>query len=196
MLHFNVSNGGVCCSAVDFALPGFIPFDFERNYKSALNHCGYLGWNWTTPLDSALLLTPSGFSFRDQWGHTHALEPEKKAPPEERLFQLADSGRDLVVTTPENLRWRFFDSGEGFLPHRIEDESENAITFEYGSNGLIQLLTDTLGRRGDRRPHGRESPEFQVLSPPGEGRGQFPGCYAVVPSHKLRAVWDGTMNAG
>jgi RHS repeat-associated protein len=195
MLHFNVGNGGVCCSAVDFALPGFIPFDFERNYKSSLNHCGYLGWNWTTPLDSALLLTPSGFSFRDQWGHTHALEAEKKVPPEERLFQLADSGRDLVVTTPENLRWRFFDSGEGFLPHRIEDESENAIKFEYGSNGLIQLLTDTLGRRVAIRHDGRRIAEFQFLSRTGEGRGESLVRYAYDRSDNLTAVWDANGNA-
>jgi HEAT repeat protein len=103
MLHFNVSNGGTCFSAVDFSPPGFISFEFELNYKrspssrspgSTLNYCRCLGWNWSTPLDAALLSPPSGFSFRDQWAHAHALEPRKNAPPEERLVHLGDR-RDI-----------------------------------------------------------------------------------------------------
>ena len=195
MLHFNVSNGHVCFSAVDFSLPGFIPLDFERNYKSGLNSCGYHGWNWCTPLDVALLPTPSGFSYRDQWGHVHVLNRQGPMAPDERLFQLFDSGNDLVVTTPNGLSLRFFKGSEGYLPHRIEDRSGNTVTFEYGSLGLIRFITDSLGRRVAVIHDDRKVAEFHLLSSEGNRQGITLARYAYDRSDNLVAVWDANGNA-
>jgi RHS repeat-associated protein len=194
MLHFNVSNGSTCFSSVDFSLPGFIPFDFERTYKSNLNYCGCLGWNWATPLDAALFETTSGFSFRDQWGYSHALKHEKNTLPDQ-LFRFSRTEHDLIVTTPQDIRWRFFKGREAYLAHRIEDGSGNAITFDYDSNGLIQVITDSLGRRVVVRHAGGRIEEFQFLPKMGDRSPRTLVRYAYDGSNNLVAVWDANGNA-
>lgn len=195
MLHFNVTSGAVCFSAVDFSLPGLIPFDFERDYKSDLNLCGHLGWNWTTPLDVALLWADSGFSFRDQWGHLHTLQNKKSATPEDRLFLFSNSGRDLIVTTPGDSHWHFFEARDGYLVRSLEDSSGNAITFDYGSTGLVQVITDSLGRRIAVHHHGRRVKEFEFISDARDRSSNSLVRYSYDRSDNLIAVQDANGNS-
>ena len=54
MTHpFNVvmATGEVCYDESDFELPGYIPVELERSYRSRLRRAGALGYGWSWPWD-------------------------------------------------------------------------------------------------------------------------------------------------
>ncbi|MGA8030707.1 MAG: DUF6531 domain-containing protein, partial [Bryobacteraceae bacterium] len=189
MLHFNVSNGATCFSAVDFSLPGFIPFDFERSYKSTLGTCGCLGWNWITPLDVALWRDESGFHYRDQWGYVHDLSQPPSKPPDDRLVRLCALDNAVLVTTTTGLSWRFVEFNESYLLDRIEVASGKALTLDYDRSGLVYLITDSFGRRIAVQHQGLRIAEFQFLSSSSRNPVTL-ARYAYDHLNNLKTVWD------
>ena len=157
MLHVNVANGEVCYSAVDFSLPGIIPFEMERRYNSFSNQNGLLGWNWNIPLNNHLAIVDKDFIYRDQWDVENKLRFSTNNPKEplwlsddEKLKLIPEKGKLTLYTSdfkkiyfPSKLKF----SLDYIKPIRIEDLHGNAISFIYDEEGLINRVTDTFGRK-------------------------------------------------
>ena len=186
MLHVNVVTGDLCHFAVDFSLPGFLPFDCERKYRSQSNQDSLIGRNWSTPLDSHLDLQIPRVVYQDPRGAQFELECREPAghgligASNDRQYLLfRDEDRDgdcLILATPNRTRVHFRICGRlprTLRPSRIEDLNGNALTFQYDDQGRLQLLVDTLARKlhVSHTTNGRIR-EFKLVAP-GEPEGDL-----------------------
>jgi RHS repeat-associated protein len=156
MLHVNIANGEVCYAAVDFSLPGFIPFEFARLYKSHSNKNGLFGWNWNHPLDTHLVIDSDDSVFRDQSGAEVCIKFAKGNGPglvgssDDNAFKIFREKDNLVLHNPDLVKFYFrltdVDSRDAIKPIRIEDLNGNTISFEYDVNGFLRSIEDTLSR--------------------------------------------------
>jgi len=153
MFQANVVTGEVCGSVVDLSLPGVVPFELERKYRSLSKHNGLLGWNWTSPFDQGLHLARPGLVYRDQWGQETPLAPAANSNDglvaSAGNLRLSRAAGELVLHAPPlTLHYPLPKPGaSSFLrPQKIVDGYGNALLFTLNEAGLPERLVDTMGR--------------------------------------------------
>ncbi|WCM86863.1 DUF6531 domain-containing protein [Acidovorax sp. NCPPB 3576] len=146
----------------DFALPGLLPLEWQRFYRSADRRPGWLGWGWSTPLSIELALVHSHVHYYDARGRRVQLPPLSPGQShfderEKITLQRHEDGRYSVEAT-DGLRHEFAKPvpGQWRLPlARVRDRHGNAITLHYpaydetGVDGIAPRptgLTDSAGR--------------------------------------------------
>ncbi len=195
MLNLSVGNGSVCYSEVDYSLPGFVPFEFERNYNSSKDLCGYMGWNWSTPLDIALVQKSDTFFYRDQWSSLHALALTKGNEAKTNSYTIRKSGRHLVATIPGLLAVYFAEGLDAYVPVQLQDLNGNSISLDYGHKGLVDLVTDSMGRRIAVHTWGSRINEFELLPRNSNTKGVSLSRYTYSNNGDLTTVIDGNGHA-
>src|SRR5262245_26283234 len=153
MCNVNIATGELLRYEVDLFLPGYIPIEITRLYKSASPAVGILGAGWRVHLVMALR----------QDGRDLILVDDDAV---ETRLTLAPGGRHLVSTAGDITIVR---DGEGLVLDRrdgkkywfplspdqsglmrlaaIEDPHRNRIAFHYGIDGWPKFIVDTLQRR-------------------------------------------------
>lgn len=152
MFRANAVTGEVCGSAVDLELPGFLPLEFERKYRSLSSHVGVLGTNWLSPLDQSLRLVDGVFIYRDAAGHETPLPQTGAAawPVVAASGTITLSRRgDALVLDAVPLRIHFQPaapaSTDRLFPESITNANGSRVQF-LGHNGPPQRIVDTVGR--------------------------------------------------
>src|SRR5207253_10517340 len=138
MFQANVVTGEVCGSVVDLSLPGVVPFELERKYRSLSKHNGLLGWNWTSPFDQGLHLARPGLVYRDQWGQETPLAPAANSNDglvaSAGNLRLSRAAGELVLQAPPlKLHYPLYKSGAySFIqPQKTLDVYSNAILLTF-----------------------------------------------------------------
>jgi len=112
----DILSGCVSIEQEDFTLPGRIPIQWHRSYKSSNHRNGCCGWGWETPADIRLEVDPSD-------GHVVLMRPERspvlfpmfpKSPGDENAVLeywdgalLSDHGSEYRVRTKEDQVYHF-----------------------------------------------------------------------------------------
>jgi RHS repeat-associated protein len=211
MLHVNVATGEVCVSVVDFSLPGFIPFEFERNYRSRSGKNGALGWNWHNPLNTKLSRDGTTWIYQDSWGALVAIkggagdgERSVVARTSSGTFTLSRevTPREverIVLQTPGLRRIHFpLDPrfGAELRPSHVEDGNRNTLSFEYDARGNLSLITDTCGRQLHVScTSGGKIGQFRLVAESLSGGSRLLARYEYDQNDDLVAVYDALGNA-
>ena len=159
----DILSGCVSIEQEDFTLPGRIPIQWHRSYKSSNHRNGCCGWGWETPADIRLEVDPSD-------GHVVLMRPERspvlfpmfpKSPGDENAVLeywdgalLSDHGSEYRVRTKEDQVYHFEKSltriNEEDLTEypivRMSDLCGNWLEFERHSAKLI-TINESAGRR-------------------------------------------------
>ncbi|HDR9160264.1 TPA: RHS domain-containing protein [Burkholderia vietnamiensis] len=147
----------------DFVLPGIVPIEWARMYRSnfgAHDECGPLGPRWTTPYHVSFESRGDGFVYHDAFGRSvtypalKPFEPHHDQIESRVLSRLPDGG--IQVVRGEVLTETYAQHGERFRLTRIADRSGNAVTLTWDNGQLTrvanstgdvaQLTHDALGR--------------------------------------------------
>lgn len=133
----------------DVVVPGIgIPFEFARTYNVTTPFDSPLGFGWTHSyrfrlehIDNALF---RGMLVTYPDGHTakYTENSGNFAAPPGHFDTLITDGSDFLLTTPEQLIYRF--DSQGRLT-RLQDRHNNALTFSYNGDNLTSIV-DTVGR--------------------------------------------------
>jgi len=151
-------------SAEDFALPGLVPLDWTRFYRSSDRRAGWLGYGWSTPLSVELVLVYGQLHYYDERGRLIRLPALARGAAHfdarhKFTARRDDAGRySLTRTDGTRLDFGAPRSGQWRLPLlRLSDRNDNAITLHYpdfdGAAGVAGAaprplgLTDSAGRR-------------------------------------------------
>ncbi len=161
----DVATGLLFTEAVDFGLPGPIPFVWERTWYSASDYDGPLGYGWhhTYDLGLALDLETDTAVLRMADGRQVAFGPP--ASPGQSVLDLtsglslqrpaktaamADAPEPWLVWDKKQVVWYVFappSSNGKYQPlHTIENQSGDYIGFRYGINQRLEQITDSAGR--------------------------------------------------
>ncbi|GKT19639.1 DUF6531 domain-containing protein [Acidovorax sp. SUPP2522] len=149
-------------SETDFALPGLLPLEWRRFYRSADRRPGWLGWGWSTPLSIELALVHSHVHYYDARGRRVQLPPlspgQSHFDEREKITLIHHEDGHYSVESTDGLRHEFAKPvpGQWRLPlARLRDRHGNAITLHYpaydetGVDGIAPRpagLTDSAGR--------------------------------------------------
>ncbi|MDC0740907.1 YraN family protein [Polyangium mundeleinium] len=152
----DVMTGEVLTDAVDFELPGPLPFVFERNYYSGDETAGALGPAWHHPLEASVDESPLR-------GHRLSLDvrlPDGRVARHLDLAVGASEWRDqdrytlardeagYTLTFWDGTSYRFEPAEGATVTHplaKISDRCGNAITLRY-RDGRLHDGTDSAGR--------------------------------------------------
>ncbi|SUG39522.1 Rhs-family protein [Salmonella enterica subsp. arizonae] len=163
----DIRDGSVRLEQRDFLLPGRVPLDWIRYYRSAdVQEEGGLGYGWKTLTDTRLIhhteddyhelvLADGSLFFADipgQAGLSHAVS---SLPGGARLWYEEEEGvRHWHAETEENRRWRFRQETASpasvLRPDRLEDNNGNGWRFRY-ETGRITLTEYTSQALTGRR---------------------------------------------
>ena len=159
----DITTGEVSVEQLDFTLPGRIPIDWMRTYRSNNARRGACGYGWETPADIRLEVFPQDNSVAFlRPGAAPALFPELPAAGGEdgavlELWDgalLSDHGSEFRVQTKEDRIYHFekaeaFTAKDGVLEYpinRISDLCANWLEFE--RHGLdVTTINESAGRR-------------------------------------------------
>ncbi len=147
LCNVNLVTGELLEQASDFWLPGWIPLDFSRLYKSFNSARGMLGVGWSHTYDALLRVEKERIVYRDAVGAEQPfLKAQNYVSGQTRLLQ---AGEFLVLSAPGSNRQLFAPRGAGaniYSLVAVEDEYGNALRFFYQSGRLAEIL-DSIGRR-------------------------------------------------
>ncbi len=150
----DVATGKVLTEAVDFEIPGPIPFRWERVWYSTSTRPGPLGHGWHHPYDLALIETVGAVAVRMPDGRATAFPPVAEGGEsydrKEKLTLLRDK-RGYALRDAEGMIFRFA-PGMPEQPCRlqsVEYGSGNRIALAYDEKGRLSAVTDSGGRRFD-----------------------------------------------
>ncbi|EDT2963755.1 type IV secretion protein Rhs [Salmonella enterica subsp. enterica] len=163
----DIRDGSVRLEQRDFTLPGRVPLDWIRYYRSAeAEEEGWLGFGWKTLADTRLVyhadadyrelvLADGSLFFADtpeQAGAAHAVN---SLPGGALMWYEDEDGgavRHWFVETEENRRWRFREetasAGTPLLPDRLEDNNGNGWRFRHEDGGLSLTEYTAQGATG------------------------------------------------
>ncbi|MES2264686.1 MAG: RHS repeat-associated core domain-containing protein [Pseudomonadota bacterium] len=145
----------------DFSLPGLIPLDWRRSYRSGDVHSSWFGQGWTTPLSVQLSLAADGLTYHDAGGRGVPL-PALAVGTEH-----FDAYEQFTLRHPEQDRWELvFKDGQTQHFERVRedlftlplaaiaDRNNNRIAFEYPAPPedpfdpwRPRVIVDSAGRR-------------------------------------------------
>ena len=159
----DVATGLLFTAATDFDLPGPIPLVWERNWYSASDYNGPLGYGWSHAYDLGLALdtTTNTAVLRLADGRQVAFGPSTvpNQPVLDVESQLAlhrpDPGQPAatpwLIWDKNQQVWYVFAPpvGDGaYQPlHTIENNHGQFIGFQYGADLRLQRITDSAGRQ-------------------------------------------------
>ncbi len=150
----DVATGKVLTEAVDFEIPGPIPFRWERVWYSTSTIQGPLGHGWHHSYDLALIETQAAVAVRMPDGRAVAFprvdEGGEFRDRKEKLT-LARDRRGYAMRDGEGLVFRFA-AGRSELPcllQSVEDLGGNRIALAYDDQGRLKRVIDSGGRRFD-----------------------------------------------
>ncbi|MCH9680617.1 MAG: hypothetical protein K0V04_04215, partial [Deltaproteobacteria bacterium] len=187
----NVANGVMFTTWSDFELPGPIPLELSRRYRSGFcDRDSPLGYGWSHSLDQQLWIEPHCVVVLTEDGRE--LEFGTFDLPE-HVMRKGDSVHDpihrLTLRSLGGFRWELeahdgttkeFGPVAGQSPqdrdrglsrlHRIRDRQGHQITLEYDTDARLSQVVDSAGRRVqfEHGPHGRLE---RVWLPAADGEG-------------------------
>ncbi|RPD45944.1 DUF4280 domain-containing protein, partial [Hymenobacter sediminis] len=173
----DVAAGLVFTEAVDFELPGPIPFVWERIWYSRSTHQGALGHGWHHRYDLALTVEEDGtLALRMADGRLALFNaPIGEAGSfnrTEKLEAFGNAAQGFRIWNKEERLWYGFDSQvvhDVYLLRAVEDQNGFAIRFSYTPQGFLSRITDSAGRqlRADTDSRGRLTALHAPLPNPG-----------------------------
>ncbi|WP_175916699.1 MULTISPECIES: RHS repeat-associated core domain-containing protein [unclassified Burkholderia] len=130
----------------DFVLPGIVPIEWIRTYRSnfgAHDEQGPFGPRWTSPYHAAFEAQGDAFVYHDASGRSlvyPALRPgQPHRDPVESCTITRESGDRLRVVRGETLIETYERYGTRFVLARIEDRSGNVVALTW-ANGLLATI--------------------------------------------------------
>lgn len=147
----DVATGKVFTEAVDFELPGPIPFRWERVWYSTSVYEGTLGHGWHHAYDLALLEEDGAVAVRLADGRPLAFPPqaegEERFDGNEKLTLFRDA-RGYALRDAEGLAFRFVNGPPGQVRPlaAVEDRCGNAVRLERDTRGRLARIEDSAGR--------------------------------------------------
>ena len=159
MLTINVAAGEVQVDRTDLMLPGYIPLELTRTYRSSSSRGGLLGHGWNFNYEVFIVLEEAESEeqedrllLHDEAGETVAFSmvPEGERTKNEDAGLTLENQHEAFVVYAKPDRKHFFSKKQGGLRFdlsRIEDRNGNVIRLVYDPNGRLLGLVDTLDRR-------------------------------------------------
>lgn len=148
----DVMTGKVVTDFVDFKLPGYIPFKFERVYYSTSTYEGPLGHGWHHTYDQHIKIEDSYIVLCAEDGREIDFEliddGQTTRDPIEAL-ELTRIRDQYVLSTKDRLKLYFAPRGRADknLPIvKIADSNGNEINLLYDNSGHLIEVIDTAGR--------------------------------------------------
>ncbi len=159
----SILNGSVSVEQQDFVLPGRIPIEWDRTYRSDSTHTGVCGRGWETLADTRMEISAEDGLVQVHCP-TFGLLSFNRLPvatgeeaAELELMDgslLVDQGDEFRITTKEDRIYHFPKDrattdklGRPCWPiGRISDRCGNALTFEY-RDGHVVTINESAGRR-------------------------------------------------
>lgn len=197
----DVMTGKVVTDFIDFQLPGYIPFKFERVYYSTSTYEGPLGHGWHHSYDQHIKVEDSYIVFVAEDGREIDFEligegETTKEPIE--VLELTRLKDEFIIKTKERLKLRFASVGRpdgAFSLVQISDLNGNEITLNYDTSGHLVQIIDSVGRCIElvNDPIGRLV-AIRVQSPDGQGSVDV-ARYQYDENNNLVAVYDAMGNA-
>jgi RHS repeat-associated protein len=150
----DVATGKVLTEAVDFEIPGPIPFRWERVWYSTSTLQGPLGHGWHHPLDLRLIETQNAVAVRMPDGRAVAFPPVAEGGDyrdRKERATLSRDGRGYALRDSEGLIYRFAPGclEQGCLLQSIEDTGGNRIALSHDDKGRLERVVDSGGRSFD-----------------------------------------------
>ncbi|MFE0099857.1 putative adhesin [Streptomyces sp. NPDC059009] len=149
------ATGQMFLEATDISLPGTLPFTFTRRMASGYRTGSWFGPTWASTLDQRLEVDEEGVVFVTEDGmllaYPHPTGPDDQVFPESGprwpLTRLDNGG--YRITEPISGHSRQFSAPIGELAFltRITDRNQNAIDFEYDSDGAPLSICHSGGYR-------------------------------------------------
>ncbi|AWV00321.1 RHS family protein [Burkholderia sp. JP2-270] len=134
----------------DFVLPGIVPIEWARTYRSnfgAHDVGGPLGPRWTTPYHVSFEPRGDGWTYHDATGRSVAYPSfDVFQPHHDRIescvvSRMADGG--IQVVRAETITETYVQHGKHFRLTRIEDRSGNAASLTWDNDRLVRLVSST-----------------------------------------------------
>ena len=159
MLKIDVAAGEVHVHRTDLLLPGYIPLELSRTYRSGSSRSGLLGYGWNFNYEVFIDLEQAESEddedrllLHDQAGDTVAFSmvPEGEQTKNEDAGLTLENQQDMFVVYARPDLKQFFSKDQGgqrFDLSRIEDRNGNVIELVYDPDGRLLGLLDTLDRR-------------------------------------------------
>ncbi|KUY86308.1 DUF6531 domain-containing protein, partial [Burkholderia sp. RF4-BP95] len=130
----------------DFVLPGIVPIEWIRTYRSnfgAHDEQGPFGPRWTSPYHAAFEAQGDAFVYHDASGRSLVYPPLRPGQPHrdpvESCTITRESGDRLRVVRGETLIETYERYGTRFVLARIEDRSGNVVALTW-ANGLLATI--------------------------------------------------------
>lgn len=148
----DVATGKVFTDHVDLALPGPLPFTFERVWYSSSTYRGPLGHGWHHSYDAALYVQDDVILHRASDGRQIAFPPVKAGEehflPSERLTLLRETN-GYAIRTSDRLLLHFRDVGRDdreYALTAIAHPAGHHIVLRHDARGRLTELEDSAGR--------------------------------------------------
>ncbi|MEQ5840471.1 DUF6531 domain-containing protein [Paraburkholderia acidicola] len=167
----DVATGEVVDIRTDISIPGVLPLQLMRRYRTRSDDSGLLGPKWSTSWSERLSFDDGSLvRFRNAGGQTITfVAPENRLDginlrePRYRLIGKREEPRILDHETRQVLIFAPLVGGRTSRLERIEDLSGNAISFTYDSDGRLGGLAHTDGYRLEVLYHGTKSEVDQIV---------------------------------
>lgn len=150
-LRVDIVTGDTWLYVTDLRLPGYIPMQLARRYRSGDAYTGPFGRGWQFSLDVRLAVEEEQFVFAPGLALEAAFaRVDEGMQARHATGPLLQHHADTyVVETAPSRRYVFpkADARNGVIPlDRVEDADGNSIHFFYNENGLAGVV-DTIGRQ-------------------------------------------------
>jgi len=135
----------------DFVLPGVLPIEWTRTYRSnfgAHDERGPLGPRWTTPWHASFEVLNDKLVYHDATGRSLdypslAIGHAHYDPIEQSTITRL-SGTQIAIARGEELKETYEREESRFLLTKVADRSGNALVLTY-TNGLLASIANTAG---------------------------------------------------
>ena len=149
----DVMSGMVLTEALDYEIPGPIPFAFERTYYSRSDYNGPLGIGWTHAYDCFMRQDQDHMTLHWRDGrdlYFYDVRPDRVCRNPVERMDLSFGDGQIRVDTGEKLRYIFApqNRADNTWPLvAIEDLAGNKIELSYDAQGFLIGIIDSGGRQ-------------------------------------------------
>jgi len=176
----DVATGEMVDIRTDISIPGVLPLQLTRRYRTRSEDSGLLGLKWSTNWSQRLSLHDGHLvRFHNAGGQAitfiapeAGLEGINLREPRYRLIGKRDEPRILDHETRQVLVFAPLVDGGTSRLERIEDLSGNAVSFTYDGDGRLAGLAHTDGYRLEVRYHGAKHEVDQIVLHDALGKSQ------------------------